>query len=470
MTTRIDPGERRGAGGRPEGDVGTPATWRLIALGVLAAGLGLGWLVATSAVGPVVAAAIALLALAVAAAAAFAGRRPPIEELAAVGAVNARLPTLSVLIPVRDEATVIGRLVHDLASQDHRTPDGPAFEVIIVDDRSIDGTEAAAQAAADKAGAKGLVRVIRRAGADLPDGKGAALTLVQPEACRGEGIVVLDGDARVGPSFLRTLAGYLAAGAVAVTPRRQTSTHDPTWLTSAQAVEQAQDGALQRGRWAFGGCSELRGNGMTVRRNALAGVGGWRAEELTEDLDLSSRLAARLGVTVAWAIDAVVVEEPVRRVTSLWRQRLRWAEGSIRRVFEHGREVLASPLLPLRAKLDFAAYVGQLATAPVILGTLAAALRTGMVLTAAAFLGGYLAASGLLAWVGLGREAAVDGLALPAGRRVGSAILAALFSVIWLAAIPGAFVRLALRRGPLTFAKTVHAVTPPEPGPAAERG
>ncbi|HZM72010.1 MAG TPA: glycosyltransferase family 2 protein [Candidatus Polarisedimenticolia bacterium] len=469
MTSTIDPRERRGAEGRPQGDIGTPASWRLIALGVLVAGLVAGWLVATSAAGPAVALAIALVAFVVAAAAAFAGRRPPIAGLLATAATG-RLPTLSVLIPVRDEANVIGRLVEDLANQDHRTSEGPAFEVIVVDDRSTDGTGTAAEAAAEEAGAASFIRVARRAGAELSDGKGAALTLVQPEACRGEGIVVLDGDARVGPTFLRTLAGYLAAGAVAVTPRRQTNTHDATWLTSAQAVEQAQDGALQRGRWAFGGCSELRGNGMTVRRNALAAVGGWRAEELTEDLDLSSRLAARLGVTVAWAIDAVVVEEPVRRVGSLWRQRLRWAEGSIRRVFEHGVEVLASPLLPIRAKLDFAGYVGQLVAAPLILGTLAAAARTGLVLASATFIGGYIAASGLLAWVGLGREAAVDGAALTAARRFGSAILAAAFSVLWLAAIPGAFVRLALRRGPLTFAKTVHGGVPPEAEPVAERG
>ena len=469
MTEAIDPGERRGAEGRPEGAVGTPATWRVVAFAVLVVGLATGWLVATSWAGVGVAAGIALISVAAAAAAALAGRRPPIAG--PVGGAGAdRLPTLSVLIPVRDEAAVIGRLIRDLAKQDHRTSDGVAFEIIVIDDRSTDGTGPAAQVAAEEAGVAALVRVIRRAGSDLPDGKGAALTLVQPDACRGEGIVVLDGDARVGPAFLRTLASYLEAGAVAVTPRRRTSRRDATWLTSAQAVEQAQDGALQRGRWAFGGCSELRGNGMTVRRNALAAVGGWRAEELTEDLDLSSRLAARLGVTVAWAIDAVVTEEPVRRVSSLSRQRLRWAEGSIRRVLEHGVEVLVSPLLPLRAKLDFAAYVGQLVAAPLILGTFAAAARTGQVLASATFIGGYLAAGGLLAWVGLGREASLDGAALSPARRFASATQAALFSALWLAAITGAFVRLIVRRGPLTFAKTVHAVTPPEPEPVAERG
>src|SRR5205814_10436749 len=59
-------------------------------------------------------------------------------------------------------------------------------------------------------------------------------------------------------------------------------------LAGAQADEQTLDGELQRGRWALGGCSEFRGNGIVIRRDLLAEVGGWRAEALTEDLDLRS--------------------------------------------------------------------------------------------------------------------------------------------------------------------------------------
>ena len=469
MITGSDPGERRGAQGRPEGDVGTPMSWRVLALATLGLGIGAGWLLATSPDAPILAAIVAGPALGIAIAFAAAGRRPPISGPAA-GSPARRLPTLSVLIPVRDEAHVVGRLIGDLARQDHRHGDDPAFEVVVIDDRSTDGTGAAAEASAANTGMSALVRVIRRSGANLPDGKGAALTLAQPEACRGEGIVVLDGDARIEPSFLRTISGYLAAGAVAVTPRRRTSQANASWLTAAQAIEQAQDGALQRGRWAAGGCSELRGNGMTVRRNALAAVGGWRAEELTEDLDLSSRLAARLGVTVAWAIDAVVTEDPVRHWRSLWRQRLRWAEGSIRRFFEHGREVVASPFLPRRARLDFASYVGQLAAAPLILGAVAAAAITVHLAAAAILVGGYLAAGGVLAWVGLEREALADGRRLGASERVSGSVRVGLFSFVWLAAIPGAFVRLAFRRGPLTFTKTVHGKSPAEPGALGEQG
>ena len=55
------------------------------------------------------------------------------------------------------------------------------------------------------------------------------------------------------------------------------------------------------------------------------------------------------GHGVAWAIDAEVWEEPVRDWDALWRQRVRWAEGAVRRVLEHGPGVLRSPeVTPLR--------------------------------------------------------------------------------------------------------------------------
>ena len=204
------------------------------------------------------------------------------------------------------------------------------------------------------------------------------MSAAQPDACRGDVVVVLDADARIGPAFLGRLAAYVRAGAGALTARRRMLDAGSGWLAGAQADEQTLDGEIQRGRWSLGGCSEFRGNGIVVRRDLLASVGGWRPEALTEDLDLSSRLAAAHGTAVAWAIDAEVWEEPVRSLGGLWRQRLRWAEGGLRRVLEHGPAVVTSPALGRYARLDFATYAGQLAIPPVILGTLAGAVVRGV--------------------------------------------------------------------------------------------
>ncbi len=435
----------------------TPLAWRVASLAILGGGAAIG----LAAGGGRSARRLVGLAAVVAAGSvvplALAGRRPPIPPDAPPLDPAAPPPTFTILVAARDEATVLPNLVRDVAAQDHRGTDGgPWFELILIDDRSVDGSGAAVLAAAQAAGIGGVTRVVRREGDGLPDGKGSALTAVQPEDCRSDVIVVLDADARIGPAFLSRLAVYLRAGAGAVTCRRRLVDADAGTLAGAQADEQTLDGEIQRGRWALGGLSEFRGNGIVVRRDLLAGVGGWRAEALTEDLDLSSRLAARYGVRVAWALDVEVWEEPVHTLASLWRQRLRWAEGSLRRTLEHGPAVLRSPRLSVAARLDFIVYAGQLAMPSTILGALAGTTFRRRPTPALVILGAYLAAGGALAWDGLRWETDAAGDPLAPGERIRRAIRVALFNTIWLGAIPGALWRLATRRGSVGYEKMAH--------------
>lgn len=435
----------------------TPTSWRAASLGTLA--------VAFLAGERAVRGGVARLLLVVAADVVVgsvvpivrAAGRPPIEMAPQDRISDAELPTMTVLVAARDEASVIERLVEDVAAQDHRTADGrPRFELIVIDDRSLDGTGQAALRAAARAGIGDVTRFVRRGGEDLPDGKGAALTAVTPEECRGDVVTVLDADARIGPGYLRTLAGYVAAGADAVTARRRVLDADLGGLAGAQADEQTADGLIQRGRWALGGCSEFRGNGITIRRSLLADVGGWRAEALTEDLDLSARIAAERGVTVAWALDAEAWEEPVASPQQLWRQRVRWAEGAIRRAIEHGPAVVRSPHLRPLAKVDFVGYAGQLAFAPFAAGVLVGAVRRGRPRPAIALFGAYGAAAGAFAWASLGWETDAAGLPLARAERARRAARVTAFGAVWLAAVPAALWRLATREGAVKYEKMSH--------------
>lgn len=440
-----------------ESDPGTPSSWRAVALASLVGGVALGAAaIRSGAARFVVAGAMAVVAGFVVPIV-RASRRPPIEPADLAATPAAALPTVTVVIAARDEAIVLPRLIGDLGRQDHRASNGtPLFDVVVIDDRSTDGT---GQAAADAAGAAGIgavTSVVRREGVGLPDGKGAALAAAQPEACRGDVVLVLDADARIGPTLVGTIARYVAAGATAVTARRRILDADSSWLAGAQADEQAQDGELQRGRWASGGCSEFRGNGIAVRRDALIAVGGWRPEALTEDIDLATRLAARLGVTVAWAVDAEIWEEPVRSWSALLRQRLRWSEGGIRRVLELGPELLASRRLGLRAKLDFVAYALQLVSPGLILGAVPAAIAGRRPGIAVALVGTYVAAGGVLAFDALRWEVDAEGRPPTYAERVSRGLRGALFGAVWLVAIPGAILRLALRRGPVRYDKMAH--------------
>jgi 1,2-diacylglycerol 3-beta-glucosyltransferase len=395
-----------------------------------------------------------------------AGRRPPWRQALVAqppagpgpaGDPTGERLTFSILIPARDEAVVLPALVADIARQDHRGADGTVgCELIVIDDRSVDGTAGAALAAAAAHGIADRTRVIRRDGPDLPDGKGAALTAAQPAACGGDFIVVLDADARIGPAFLSRLAAHAAAGHDALTARRRILDADSSVLARCQADEQTLDGAIQVARWNLGGCPEFRGDGIVIRRELLAAVGGWRAEALTEDLDLSSRIAIARGIRVLWAGDAETCEEPVRAWSALWRQRQRWAEGALRRSIEHGPAQLRSPALAPAARLDFALYAGQLAVPPIVLGAVAGAVILRRPWATVGLLGAYLAFGTGLAWEALHLEPASADTPLDQAERLRRAVAVGLFNAIWLAAVPGALIRLATRRGPIEYAKMAH--------------
>jgi hypothetical protein len=456
VTAPAPAGERRATTAE---DWVTPASWRAAALGILAGGAAVGLLVGRPRLGRVVPALTAGVALGAAIPIIAASRRPPIapDDAAQALADATRPPTFTILVGARDEAAVLAQLVTDVSRQDYRDAAGkPLFELIVVDDRSTDGSGRVVSETARSCGLGDVTRVMRREGTGLADGKGAALTAAPPEVYRGDVVLVLDADARLDPQFLTHAAGYFAAGAKAVTARRRILDPESSWLAGAQADEQTLDGELNRGRWALGGCSEFRGNGIMVRADLLAAAGGWRAAALTEDIDLSSRIAATAGETVAWAIDAEVWEEPVRTLGGLWRQRLRWAEGAFRRAFEHGPAVLHSDKLSVGARLDFVAYVGQLAVPAIVLGATVSAAVTGRRRGLLAILGGYLGVSAVIGWDALRWEKSADGGPLPPRERLSRAFRVSLFNGLWLAVVPKALFDLATRRGPIEYSKMEH--------------
>lgn len=358
-------------------------------------------------------------------------------------------PSVTLIVPARNEATVIGTLVEDLVNQDYALIG--RLDILIVDDGSTDGT---AQLAAEAAAGSPRVRVLRREQA--PSTKASVLAHVQP-MIDADLVGVLDADSRVAAGFVsRVVRAWSQMPEVAALQvLRRSANAGAGWLAAAQDDEQLMDMASQCGRSAANGTAELRGNGMFVAREVLERVGGWNAHALTEDLELSTRLAAA-GERTDLVPRAVIREESVQNLAVLWRQRMRWAEGSMRRLMQLGPGLITSRSLPVGRRLDFLLFTTEFVVPPLFVTTTIASLltiplpgRADWTVPGSLFVG-YGLGSFLLALAGLA-AAGVRG-----ARLFGRALRGSLFLSHWLLVVPAALARIVLGPSQRTFTQTPH--------------
>ncbi len=362
-----------------------------------------------------------------------------------------RSPFISLVLPARNEATVISETVTALGGIAYADRDGqPRFELFVVDDNSTDGTGDLARAAA---AGTAHITVRRRDESGGPSTKGAVLAFAMPYL-RGDVIGAIDADTRVEPAFLECVmrAWRRDPAAAALQVARQPRNEDTSWLTAAQAEEQLMDMASQCGRWVTDGTAELRGNGMFVRRDVLETVGGWDTRALTEDLELSTRLVAN-GHHVTLAPECAVEEEAVESLGALWHQRRRWAEGSMRRLLEHGPRMLAGSQ-PLSRKADFGAFAAEFLVPPLFATTVTASLLTIPLPRPA----DWTVPITLFAGYGLGVFVLALGGLSAAGERgsrmVARAARGALFLSHWLLVVPISLLVIAFGPAPGGFVQT----------------
>lgn len=434
---------------------------RLLAAGVLALSGAMAWLAVVNVVAARALQALILTSIGYVSYLAWRGWRT-IRDARAGARAGAwpsagRLPWITVVVPARDEEAVIADVVSDVLAQDYADDRGPRFDLLVIDDGSADGTALAARAAAEVAGAGDRFRVIRREPGAGPRTKGAALAHASG-LVRGEAVAVLDADSMLAPDYLSLAMAAWARdpGAVALQTRRTELNAPRGWLPAAQDDEHLMDLASQCGRWATDGTAELRGTGMFLRRDALAAAGGWDAGALTEDLEISTRLAAA-GQHITIAPEAAVREEAVEAIGALWAQRMRWAEGSMRRLIEHGPGLLADGRLPLTKRLDFLVFTTEFVVPPLFVASIAAGLITiplprpaDWTVPATLFIG-YGLGTFVLAAAGLAATGARGWAVL------GRATRGSLFLSHWLVVVPLALLKIAVGSPSREFARTPRA-------------
>lgn len=238
------------------------------------------------------------------------------------------VPFVSIIVPVKNEEKVVGRLVRALLDLNYPTS---KKEIIIVNDDSSDKTE---EICARFASRRSEVRLFNRARSST---KAAALNFGLSRA-RGEIIATFDADSVPEPDALIKAVRYFEdPGVAAVQGRICCINARENMLTRFLSYEGAvQFEAYVRGKDRLGLFVNLAGSCQFIRRAVLLEVGGWNEKSLSEDMELSLRLTEKDHL-VKYASDVRTWEESPNSLRGLVRQRGRWFRGNMEMGLTFGR-------------------------------------------------------------------------------------------------------------------------------------
>lgn len=233
------------------------------------------------------------------------------------------LPPVTVQLPIFNERYVARRLIEAAAALDY--PAG-LLQIQVLDD-STDETVSIAGDAVERLRNEGVdIRHLHRT--ERRGFKAGALAEGMKTA-RGEFILILDADFVPPPDFLKRMLPCFDNDRVAfVQARWGHLNRDYSLLTFLQSLSiDAHFAVEQLARSRLGYWFNFNGTAGIWRKCAIEDAGGWRADTLTEDLDLSYRAFLR-GWEARYAGDVIVPAELPVSMAAFRRQQHRWARGS----------------------------------------------------------------------------------------------------------------------------------------------
>ena len=253
-------------------------------------------------------------------------REPPLLD-------PAKGPVISVLIPCFNEERVIVQSVTRILASNWAN-----LEVIVLDDGSKDATAA----------------VVRKAFANEPrvelmsfenGGKARALNRGLART-RGEIIVALDADTLFPPDTLGRLARWFVDERVGAVAGNAIVGNRLNLITRWQALEYVTAQNLERRALAaLGAVTVVPGAVGAWRRSVLLSLGGYPADTLAEDQDLTLAVQ-RAGWRVEFDASARAYTEAPDTVEGLLKQRFRWSFGTLQCIWKH-RAGLFNPKRPI---------------------------------------------------------------------------------------------------------------------------
>lgn len=239
------------------------------------------------------------------------------------------LPQISIVVPARNEAANLPRLLRSLAKLDYPVD---KVELVLVNDDSTDNTrDVAVRLGADLPFRVRIIDAVHHAGETLPPTK--TLPLAQGiDAAQGELILMTDGDCEVQPSWARDVVRHFEPG-VGLVCGITLPDYDKAGdrITRYEAVDWSLLLGVCAGMCRLGSPLALIGNNYAVRRTCYDSVGTFRKIEHNriDDIALFRAVAESGKWTIAFAVTpgACAATLPIGGTRDIVKQRYRWMEG-----------------------------------------------------------------------------------------------------------------------------------------------
>ncbi|MBS1716954.1 MAG: glycosyltransferase [Armatimonadetes bacterium] len=233
---------------------------------------------------------------------------------------------VSALIAAYNEEKVIVATVQSILASTF-----PVHQVVVVDDGSKDET---LRVLSEAFAAEPRVLVIHQENA----GKAAALNRALKET-DADVVVCIDADTQLNPDAVGLMASHFNDPQIASVAGNVLVGNVHNLLTLWQHIEYTASQNLDRRAYALlNAITVVPGAIGAWRREAVLAVGGYSSDTLAEDMDLTWRLR-EAGYRLETEPDAKAHTEAPDTVKTFFKQRFRWAYGTLQCLWKHRRSV-----------------------------------------------------------------------------------------------------------------------------------
>lgn len=253
-------------------------------------------------------------------------------------------PLVTVQLPVYNEQLVVCRLIDAVAQMQYPKD---RWEIQVLDD-STDETTGLVAEKVNHYRQQGIrISHIRRS---HRHGYKAGALQNGLQSATGEYITIFDSDFIPPTDFLLQTIPHFTEETGMVQTRWTHLNKNSSLLTHFQAFLLDAHFSIEQGGRNSAGCFiNFSGTGGVWRKACMTDAGGWHADTLTEDFDLSYRAQLK-GWQFVYLEDVTVPAELPPFMSALKAQQFRWIKGNAETARKHVKSVLRSNL-PLAKKL-----------------------------------------------------------------------------------------------------------------------